>query len=224
MAKTWGPRRQREVPIQSPSAYYARRAENAKVITRAYIDEGLSARDIAAQYNIPLNIVKTCITQLSLKQLAAKEKDKIVGEVLKGKLPILREIAGLTLITVRNFMEDLNSDPAKKAALNIGDIKQLASIAKDMNELARLEEGKSTQNVHAVHEVAFKVEKDVTVLLEELKVHDPFVEYPAIGHDEQSTIEVGPNGAKQVCPNSNGSTFTPEDSGEIPPRRAVPAT
>lgn len=146
-----------------------------KAVAEDYL-KGLTVQQIAQNRGLPLRMVKLIVSKAALRQTVEAQRKEFVAEVMQEKIPILKEIVGLNLLTLRDWMESLHANEAKKNALTTQDAKFLSSIAKEMNEILKLDLGQPTQSLEVVH----KVEKDVTVILEELKEIDPFVEYPTL--------------------------------------------
>lgn len=103
------------------------------------------------------------------------EKDLYV-QVYKDKAPVLENIVQLTLTNIQEFLVALSADEEKKRNLTVRDIKDLATISTHLNEVLRLELGKSTQKV----EVAQYSYNKVQVVLDDLRKIDPVFEYPLL--------------------------------------------
>lgn len=107
----------------------------------------------------------------TLKKAKAREEAKIqraeyADAIYAEKIPQIQSIVGLSLEKLGQFVSNFHPE-------TIEDAKGLSKIATDMNTLLRLELGKTTQSIELIQ----RTEKDVTVLLEELKNNDPFVDY-----------------------------------------------
>ena len=147
-------------------------AEHRETVTKRYL-EGKTIHEIAHEEAIPLAMVRTIVSRAALKQEAQAYRAELLEEVFKDRVPLLKEVTQLSLLTLRDFLQNLSLDEARKGILTIKDAKDLSSIAKEINEIARLELGQSTQNV----EIVQRVERDVNVLIEDLKKTDPFKDY-----------------------------------------------
>lgn len=162
-------------PVPSDKCW-PRFEEVQETVCKAYLEDGKNIHEIAHLHNLPLKQVRLIVSRAALGQQASRMRQEIMAEAMKAKLPLLREIVGLSLTTLRDFLENLVTDDDRKAALSIKDAKDLASIAKEIHEMARLELGQSTQNI----EVVQRVEKDINDIIDELRVKDPFMDYDGI--------------------------------------------
>lgn len=119
---------------------------------------------------------------------------RVTKEILQDKIPILKEIAELSLVAVRDKLLEL-SDPEKNAEMlkTMRDIKDLSNIAQGLNEMLRLELGQSTQNV-AVN-AQMSLEQTITIF-KELANKDRVFEYPLLDEGNE----------KESKPDSDGSS------------------
>lgn len=147
-------------------------------ITEDYLS-GLNVQEISHKRGLNPKYIRFIISTSALKELASRHRQEIMEELLREKIPLLREVAGLSLSGLRDFLESLITDREKMGRLTLKDARDLSAIAKEQNDTLRLELGQATEKI----EVVQKVEKDVTYILEDLKNTDPFVEYPALKHD-----------------------------------------
>jgi hypothetical protein len=101
-------------------------------------------------------------------------RHEIQKEVYKDKIPLVKNIVGLSLRTINDYLQDLEQDPISKAGLTIQDLKGLADIATQLNGLLRLEEGKSNLNISMGVEHSYKTTLQA---LDKLRKIDPVFEY-----------------------------------------------
>lgn len=141
-------------------------------VTEEYL-AGRTPHEISQKFGLAMGHIRFIICTASLRELADKHRQRIMEELLKDKIPLLREVAGLSLAGLRSFLEELITDKEKMKKLTLKDARDLSAIAKEQNETLRLELGQSTEKIELVR----KVEKDVTIILEDLKKEDPFVDY-----------------------------------------------
>lgn len=153
-------------------------------ICKAYL-EGKTVHEIAQLHNLPLKQVKLVVSRAALKEQAEGIRKDIMVETMKTKVPLLREVVSLSLLTLRDFLQTLQTDEARKERLTVKDAKDLSAIAKEINDIARLELGQSTQNI----EVVSRVEKDINVIIDELKQKDPFANYE---NDPDPSVDTEP--------------------------------
>lgn len=109
------------------------------------------------------------------KEIARQVKE----EIYQDKLPIIKSIVGLSLQTIHDFVADLKDDPIRKALLTVQEVKDLVTVATELNGLVRLEEGKATHKIGI--EGTVEVNHNYTIeALQKLKQLDPIMEYPEI--------------------------------------------
>lgn len=161
------------MPVPGEEAYHGL-ASWLPVITKDYL-AGMTVREMASKHLINEKYIRFLICTASLKELASKHRQEIMEELLKDQIPLLKEVSGLTLATLREFIEGLMTDETRKAELTVRDARDLSAIIKEQHSILKLEMGQATERV----EVVRKVEKDVTVILQDLKKSDPFVDYPS---------------------------------------------
>lgn len=83
---------------------------------------------------------------------------------------------------MKEFLTELAQTPERLHALSLIEVKNLASIGVDLNEMLRLEMGQSTQNI----EVVQYSYNETKVMLEDLKKIDPVFEYPELDDVEEA--------------------------------------
>lgn len=138
-----------------------------------------AVRETVVEADITKRRLLSVIQQYRAQDAAKEIAREIKEETYRSKIPIIKNIIGLSLETILEFVSELRDDPVRKACLSIGEVKSLAELASDLNGLVRLEEGKSTMNlgIHAA------VEHNHTVTLQalqKLKELDPIMDYPEI--------------------------------------------
>jgi hypothetical protein len=120
------------------------------------------------------------VYQVAHRKTLADEVRKTTRAVLEAKVPILEEITELTLTAVRDWLKE-TIDPANEELRAIRlreakDVRALAQIASELNDMLRLELGKQTSNAPIV-QYNFDQAK---ILLQNLREKDPVFEYPAL--------------------------------------------
>lgn len=149
-----------------------------------YTGLGLNPSGIISRLSLELNLPPDRIHLVAKKANLIIESKKfqseVKEEVLKDKVPILKEIVGTSLTAVQEYLVELGTNKERLHSLSVSEMKGLADVAKSLNELLRLELGQSTQNVQVV-QYSFNEAK---VMLEDLRKIDPVFEYPALDHDE----------------------------------------
>jgi hypothetical protein len=131
-------------------------------------------------------VALTGIDDKSVRKIAANEDFKdgvkkihndITKEALESKVPILKEIVGISLTAIKEKLLELK-DPEIRDKM-IGSARDLAALGKlatDLNTLLRLELGQSTQNVESVSHSY----QETRIILQELKKKDPVFDYPEL--------------------------------------------
>lgn len=128
------------------------------------------AKKIAHKVGCPVDMVETVIDKRMAFAAAKKAKEKFLDEVIGQKIPVLKHIVGLSLHTVKSFLVDIASDPERIKLLTVAEIKQLASISTELNQMLRLELGEPTQNIsidnqHMVPIININIENEKPVVV-----------------------------------------------------------
>lgn len=149
-----------------------------------YAGMGFNASGIVTRVALELNIspekVKDVAKKANLIEQSRQLQQDIKEEVFKNKIPLLKEIVGASLSSVRDYLAELSTDKERLLRMSVSEMKGLADVAKNLNELLRLELGQSTQNVQVV-QYSFNEAK---ILLEDLKTIDPVFEYPELSDEK----------------------------------------
>lgn len=163
---------------------------NAELVMEICLKEdGLSVAEIAQRANLSPTVVKAIVSRAALRKEAEAKRKEITQAVMVEKVPLLKEIVGLSLTTVKEFLETLSKDEDRKADLTVADVKGLATIGKELNEMLRLELGQATQNVQVV-QYSYTEAKN---LLDNLRKLDPVLEYPELEDVEAITYTESPS-------------------------------
>lgn len=114
--------------------------------------------------------VRNIITKAKVINSAREIEKDLKKEALKDKLPILEEIATLTLTGVRDFLKE-NPKPG-----NATEAKAYVDMVRKIDEMVRLELGKPTA---ITQETRYSLQQ-TQVIFEELRQLDPVFDYPDI--------------------------------------------
>ena len=163
----WKTLEERKQPLFTPQEL----AERDEVIRRGL--EGLSVRQIELETAIPFQTVKKYLMSAEFQRAITEQRKELNELLLESKIPTLKNIVALSLNSIQDYLMKLQ-DPEEKEKLTSKQAKDLACIAKDLNELLRLELGQSTQNVQIVQ---FSLEQ-TRHIFEDLRAIDPVMEYP----------------------------------------------
>lgn len=142
---------------------------------------GLISR-VAYDLRLSTKRVEQCAKKANLLQEAKAIKQEVKNEIFRDKVPLLKDIVNLSLNSVKEFLTELAQTPERLHALSLIEVKNLASIGVDLNEMLRLEMGQSTQNI----EVVQYSYNETKVMLEDLKKIDPVFEYPELDDVEEA--------------------------------------
>lgn len=132
-----------------------------------------TALEVSRRLGLTYHKVFQIIKRSLLRKEAKKQRRDYADKIYEEKIPLAKSIVGKSLTKLDNFLTTYTPS-------NIEDAKGLAKIATDVTTLLRLELGQATQQVEIMH----KTQRDVNVILHELKDNDPFVDYPDIVEGE----------------------------------------
>lgn len=148
--------------------------------------KGYNVAQISSKINVPEYIVRDIWAQEEFKNTCARAEKKIISEALRHKIPLLEEIASLSLQNIRDWLLELKDEDIRKAKISkISDVKALSDLLKNMNEMLRLEKGESTENVSTVS----RNYQETRVVLQELSKKDPVFDYPALPNSAEVVSE-----------------------------------
>ncbi len=125
-----------------------------------------AVNEISKKTGISYTKIMGVVGKASAQAEAKRQREDYADQIYSQKLPIAKSIVGKTLTQVDNFLTTFKPTTSQEA-------KDLVKMATDMTTLLRLELGESTSRV----EIITKTHKDVTVILDELKANDPFMDY-----------------------------------------------
>jgi len=160
-----------------PAKYMTPDEKNEKIL-KLYFGGMTDPVDIADELNLYPPEVRGFIARSQARKKAEAIKETLTKAVFDKKLPVIKEIVGVSLTGVLEWVEGFVSSE-KHLKMSVHQARTFAGLMKDVYEMSRLELGKSTHNVAIVQ----KVEKDVNVVLDKLRAEperggDPFVDYP----------------------------------------------
>lgn len=139
--------------------------------------DGFSVQEIIRETGFPAPYVRNLIKKAELEGKVKDAISEIKAEIIKDKVPILKDIAAHTLNGVLEFVQ---TDLSSKITC-IKDAKDLVDMVGKLNEMIRLDEGKSTQNIGISATVTTYTQ--TREVIEQLKKYDPVFEYPELPHD-----------------------------------------
>lgn len=122
--------------------------------------------EVAKKLCIGRETVSQILQKSAAQKEAKRQREEYADIIYSQKLPLAKSIVGKSLVEVDNFLTTFKPS-------NVQEAKDLVKMATDMTTLLRLELGQSTQQIEIIH----KTQKDITVILQELKEADPFMDY-----------------------------------------------
>lgn len=125
--------------------------------------------------------IHAIIMRHKLKEKADAVIANVDKELWEHKVPLMQQIAGMSLTTIYERLQQVVNDPETRKNMPIAEVAALMKIATSANEMLRLEAGLSTQNVSIEH-IKNNDTKALTIVLESLK-NDPVLS------DESDTTE-----------------------------------
>ncbi len=140
---------------------------------------------LSLEFNLPTERIHMVAKKANLVEESKKFQKEIKEEVLRDKVPLLKEIVDVSLSSVKEYLVELGQNKERLHSLAVSEMKSIADVAKSLNELLRLELGQSTQNVQVV-QYSFNEAK---VMLEDLRKIDPVFEYPALEDDKSKETD-----------------------------------
>lgn len=184
-------------PNERPAILYSEEVWSDKAtaedrVIDLYLGGVCSPRTISLRTDIPVNIVRSIINRAKLREKATQIKKEVLTETLHEKVPLLKEVVDLSLTAVRDWLQELVANEDRKEALSAAEIAQVANIAKNLNEMMRLELGKATHRVE-VNEYNFQETK---VVLQQLKEDPVFGEMYKSLPDIDVPVDVTPEDEK----------------------------
>lgn len=122
--------------------------------------------------------VQEVVRKAQLREHAKEQRQELAIELYKEKIPLAEKVVGLSLKGLEEYLQNLLANPEKLLAMTPKDVSSLAAIATRLNELLRLELGKSTQNISV--QVAQHSYEATIQALSKLRSIDPVFEYPEL--------------------------------------------
>lgn len=132
------------------------------------VDNAAQLQDrVACELGVsPLRVGKV-VRKARLREMAKEQRALITKELYEDKIPIAKAIIGMNLSALEVFFSTYQPR-------NISDALILNNITLGINNLLRLESGKSTANIDLHVTQGAKSAKEI---IEQLKVNDPFKDY-----------------------------------------------
>lgn len=175
-------------PLERAGAKFRRHVE-AEII-ESFLRASLEAETIkqaiietCRETGRPRSMVERVVKRASLVEQARAAREELVLEIVRDKIPLAREIVGLSLATVLELVQDIAEDETRKAEMGLEGISQLLGIATKANELLRLEQGKTTANIGVGVSVSAAPSMErAAAAIAKLAAIDPVFTYPKVTH------------------------------------------
>ena len=135
-------------------------------------EKGFAEDMIATLTEYPAIQVKRICEDENIAKARAKEN-------YLQKIPIMKEIIGMGLEGIREFLKELILDPDKRkeAIKTVAQANTLKTLISDLEMLVRLEEGKSTANLAVQQNHNFQQTREA---IQNLRKLDPVFDYPEL--------------------------------------------
>jgi hypothetical protein len=132
----------------------------------------------------PHRTIEKYANLIRIEEKVDKAITEIKKDVYRRKLPLIKEIVGLTLEGVKEAVQGVIEDKERLRSFSPREIRDLTMVAAELNNILRLETGQSTQNISNKTHITETTSQSVSVILKDLKEIDPVFEYPEVP-DEQ---------------------------------------
>ena len=177
-------------------------------------DPKMSIAEVAKITGYQQRVVGAISQKLALRKLVQERNSEIKRELLEDKVPILKEIASLSLTALRDYLLEMTNPLVKEERIKtLSDAKILSSITKDLNEVLRLELGQATSIEKKDVQLSIDQTRQIFV---ELSQADPVFDYPKQLTDGRTeTIEISVSADPAPCRNNENDILLHEDEGRI---------
>lgn len=206
----------RIIPVEKKK-YYPNKSD--KEIIETFLEastNGFSDKEAleetARECNLTTTRVAKAVKKQKLKEEAKKIRQEITEEIYKEKVPLMQDIVGLSLQKLKDWLQRLTPDDIQGPK----DAQCLANIATSIENLNRLELGKSTVNVAIEAHATHTIEQTQNLLTEWSKKDKVFFGGLIGGHREPER-----SGVKALNPpcNSDEQSLGPDQPD--PPKTAA---
>lgn len=170
---------------------YIPMSKQEELVIRRYLDDGLSPKDISERHKINIEVVYSVIRRAQLRKKADGIKEEVKDELFKDRVPVLRAIGDTGLVALLEWFQLFTSTGAH-LKMEVEEAAKLEKIIEGLNNMVRLDLGKSTANVAMMVEHSTKTMEQVLKDLNKPAAEggDPFVDYPAIEDKSSERVKV----------------------------------
>lgn len=115
--------------------------------------------ETSAELGVASKKVSRAVNRKEVKTQAKEIRVKITEELFKDKIPMMKNIVGVSLHKTLAFLKDF--EPC-----TIDDVRALALVFKDIQMMLRLDMGQSTENISVQHSGNYTVEQTQKLLVD----------------------------------------------------------
>ncbi len=162
--------------------------------TPEWIEQVRKVKDLQEQgYDEKFIAIATDYPAIEIKRICEDEniaKARAQENYLQ-KIPMMKEIIGMGLEGIREFLKELilDGDKRREAIKTVAQANTLKSLITDLEMLVRLEEGKTTANIAVAHGDINTYQK-TREAIQELKKVDKVFDYPELPETTRKPDEV----------------------------------
>lgn len=139
--------------------------EKERLIINAYVDRALTVEEIAAEYCLPLYLVKQIAKRAGLNRRALQIQRKVSKAIFQDKAPIMEAVADIGLMGLYEWIY-LFFRSGRHRNMTVREAKSLGEFISKMDELYRLNVGKPTAILqHHIQETKI----DLAKILEQIR-------------------------------------------------------
>lgn len=151
-----------------------RKLKVAEDVIKRYM-EGAKVTEIVKETRYPRWLVNEVLDEYFVKQKAEEVRKEVTLKAIEKSLPKLKSGVAMSLDIWNQKCQQILADPDGVKNLSVAEAKMFVDAASKCNEMARLEEGKSTQ----IEVVKYSIQQTRSIL-KELATIDPVFEYAEV--------------------------------------------
>lgn len=187
----------RIVPVEKKK-YYPNKSDKEIIEVFLKASVGLKEREALEETARTLNLstvrIAKAVKKQKLKEEAQKIRQNITEEVYKEKVPLMQDIVGLSLSKLKDWLMALQPEDIESPK----DAQSLANIASSIENLARLELGKSTVNVAIEAHATYTIEQTQQLIADWSKKDKVFFDGLLLNGNIQAE-RIGTQAASATC-------------------------
>lgn len=168
--------------------------------------------ETSAELGVASKKVSRAINRKEIKAQAKQIRVKITEELFKDKIPMMKNIVGVSLHKTLAFLKDF--EPS-----TIDDVRALALVFKDIQMMLRLDMGQSTENIAVQHSGNYTVEQTQKLLVD-LQTKDKIFLEGLFGRGTTAIALPSPGASAPSGGPEQALRQSEQCPPEAPPRRA----